>query len=264
MPIDRKSLKREAKAQLHLAWPGVAGVTLVYLLLAVALSQVLEFITSNPIGTFTAMAQATAALRVTSTSLAAGEVVHRLVVGHAKGLVCVLARTDRRLLVVADRPGRALVESLHPHQTMVGVQDADDGTVTVVVSDGRRVMRLRGCTRWPKPSCSSVRTGRGRRTSDWSAGQPVSQLSRSASSVGQPAQSATSATRRRALPPRIAEVASGTRPSASTWARHRAAVTSVLGASVPNSRRSARRAASAAGTWTSRLTTGVRSACTFG
>ncbi|MFN7968529.1 MAG: ABC transporter permease [Acidimicrobiales bacterium] len=90
------------------------------------------------------LAQATAALRVTSTSLAAGEVVHRLVVGHAKGLVCVLARTDRRLLVVADRPGRALVESLHPHQTMVGVQDADDGTVTVVVSDGRRVMRLEG------------------------------------------------------------------------------------------------------------------------
>ena len=60
MPIDRKSLKREAKAQLHLAWPGVAGVTLVYLLLAVALSQVLESITSNPIGTFTAMAQAAA------------------------------------------------------------------------------------------------------------------------------------------------------------------------------------------------------------
>ncbi len=60
MPIDRKSLKREAKAQLHLAWPGVAGVTLVYLLLAVALSQVLEFITSNPIGTFTAMARAAA------------------------------------------------------------------------------------------------------------------------------------------------------------------------------------------------------------
>ena len=46
--------------------------------------------------------------------------------------------------MVADRPGRALVESLHPHQTMVGVQDADDGTVTVVVSDGRRVMRLEG------------------------------------------------------------------------------------------------------------------------
>ncbi len=88
--------------------------------------------------------QASGALRVAATTLAVGERVERLVAGRAKGLPCVVARTDRRLLVVADRPGRPLVESLHAHQTMVGIEDADDGTVTLVVSDGRRVMRLQG------------------------------------------------------------------------------------------------------------------------
>jgi hypothetical protein len=68
--------------------------------------------------------------------------VERLVVGRAKGLACVVARTDRRLLVVADRAGRPLVESLRPDRTMVGVQRSPDATVTLVVSDGRRVMRL--------------------------------------------------------------------------------------------------------------------------
>ena len=88
--------------------------------------------------------EAARALKVVARTLDTGERVERLVVGRAKGLPCVVARTDRRLLVVADRAGRPLVESLHPHQTMVGVDDADDGTVTLVVSDGRRVMRLLG------------------------------------------------------------------------------------------------------------------------
>jgi len=68
--------------------------------------------------------------------------VERLVVGRAKGLVCAVARTDRRLLIVADRAGRPLVESLRPDKTVVGVQRSPDATVTLVVSDGRRVMRL--------------------------------------------------------------------------------------------------------------------------
>lgn len=63
-------------------------------------------------------------------------------VGRAKGLVCAVARTDRRLLIVADRAGRPLVESLRPDKTVVGVQRSPDATVTLVVSDGRRVMRL--------------------------------------------------------------------------------------------------------------------------
>jgi hypothetical protein len=85
------------------------------------------------------------ALRVASGALASGERVERLVAGRAKGLPCVVARTERRLMVVAERPGQPpLVESLHPLQTMVAVEPAADGTIALIVSDGRRVMRLQG------------------------------------------------------------------------------------------------------------------------
>ena len=72
------------------------------------------------------LAQATAALRVTSTSLAAGRsCIAWWSATPRAGLRP--GRTDRRLLVVADRPGRPLVESLHPTRRWWEFQDADDG-----------------------------------------------------------------------------------------------------------------------------------------
>lgn len=82
------------------------------------------------------------ALRAAVGALVGDERVLRLVTGQAKGLACAVALTDRRLLVVADRPGQPVVESLHPMATTVVVLDADDASVVVEVSDGRRVMRL--------------------------------------------------------------------------------------------------------------------------
>jgi hypothetical protein len=70
-------------------------------------------------------------------------VVLHLVVGRVKGIACVLARTERRLVVVADRPGRPLVESLHP-ATPVRVQPVEDGTAVVVVVDRLRQLRIEG------------------------------------------------------------------------------------------------------------------------
>jgi hypothetical protein len=58
--------------------------------------------------------------------------------------VCVVARTERRVIVVADRPGRPLVESLHPTRTLVTVMPGDDGRIGLSVSDGSRVLRLAG------------------------------------------------------------------------------------------------------------------------
>ena len=84
------------------------------------------------------------ALAVLGGVLAPGEQVERVVQGRAKGLVCVVARTERRVIVVADRPSRPLVESLHPTRTIVTVLAGDDGRVGLSVSDGTRVLRLVG------------------------------------------------------------------------------------------------------------------------
>ncbi len=82
------------------------------------------------------------ALRAAVGVLVDDERVLRLVTGQAKGLACIVALTDRRLLVVADRPVHPVVESLHPTATAVALFDADDGSIVIEVSDGRRVMRL--------------------------------------------------------------------------------------------------------------------------
>lgn len=84
------------------------------------------------------------ALQTAAAALAPGEEVEHLVVGSVQAVPCVVIRSERRLLVVADRPGRPLVESLHPLHTNVSVALAEDGTAVVSVSDGRRVMAVGG------------------------------------------------------------------------------------------------------------------------
>jgi len=61
-----------------------------------------------------------------------------------KDIPCVVVRTERRVLVVADRSGRPVVESMHPQRTSVIARAGGDGTVHVTVSDGGREMRLTG------------------------------------------------------------------------------------------------------------------------
>ena len=84
------------------------------------------------------------ALRIVASALASGEHVERLVAGHVRGMPCVVVRTGRRLLVVVDRSGRPLIESLHPLRSVLGVARRPDGSADVSVSDGRRVMVVNG------------------------------------------------------------------------------------------------------------------------
>ena len=73
------------------------------------------------------------------------EQVQHLVQGWTKGLPCVVARTDRRVLVVVSRFPEPLVESLHPTRTKVslyGPPGTDRASLTVV--DGRRLLEVTG------------------------------------------------------------------------------------------------------------------------
>ena len=84
------------------------------------------------------------ALRIVASALASGEHVERLVAGHVRGMPCVVVRTGRRLLVVVDRSGRPLIESLHPLRSVLDVARRPDGSADMSVSDGRRVMVVNG------------------------------------------------------------------------------------------------------------------------
>ena len=86
------------------------------------------------------------ALSLLADSLAAGEQVRQCVIGRTSGFECALARTDRRLLVVADRPGRPFVQSLHPQRTVVHVLGPRALPASVVVVDGDRRLELVGVT----------------------------------------------------------------------------------------------------------------------
>jgi len=77
-------------------------------------------------------------------ALAPGEVVRSLVEGTTSGFDCILARTDRRILVVADRPGRPFVQSLHPTRAVVRVLGPRSAPAVVVVIDGDRRLELMG------------------------------------------------------------------------------------------------------------------------
>jgi len=86
-------------------------------------------------------ADAAPVLSVVSGFLGEGEEVRQLVQGRVRSLVCLVARTDRRLLVVADRPGKPLVESLDPAAVELRTApSAVAGAVDLTVLDGRRRM----------------------------------------------------------------------------------------------------------------------------
>lgn len=71
--------------------------------------------------------------------------MERLVQGWAKGLPCILVRTDRRIIVVVSRFPEPLVESLHPVRTVISLYGppATDRTSLTVV-DGRRLLEITG------------------------------------------------------------------------------------------------------------------------
>ena len=73
------------------------------------------------------------------------ETVEHLVQGWAKGSVCLVARTDRRLVVVVARHPEPLVETLAPESTSVSLY-GPPGTdrVSLAVVDGRRLLEVTG------------------------------------------------------------------------------------------------------------------------
>jgi len=87
-------------------------------------------------------ADAAPVLSVMASYLTDGEQVLQLVQGRVRNLICVIAQTDQRLLVVADRPGRPLVESLQRSQVELRTAPSaqTSGAVDLIVLDGQRRM----------------------------------------------------------------------------------------------------------------------------
>ncbi|MGB6059076.1 MAG: hypothetical protein WBF71_12535 [Microthrixaceae bacterium] len=78
-------------------------------------------------------------------SLEPGEIVTGIVQGWAKGLACVVARTDKRVIVVVNRFPEPLVESLHPTRTGISLYGPPGvGHVSVAIVDGRRLLEVSG------------------------------------------------------------------------------------------------------------------------
>ncbi len=75
-------------------------------------------------------------------ALAPGESVHAAVAGLVRGLPAMVARTDRRLVVVVDRPGRPFLQSLNPRRTDVRVEQVASGPATVLVLEGERRLEV--------------------------------------------------------------------------------------------------------------------------
>lgn len=73
------------------------------------------------------------------------EAVHHLAQGWAKGSVCLVASTDRRLVVVVARHPEPLIETLDPTSTAISLY-GPPGTdrVSLAVVDGRRLLEVTG------------------------------------------------------------------------------------------------------------------------
>ena len=85
------------------------------------------------------------ALSIMAEALADGERVAHVIEGRARGLVSVVARTDRRFLVVVDRLPEPLVQSLHPTATTVSLyRISEDAPLTVAVIDRGRMLEVSG------------------------------------------------------------------------------------------------------------------------
>ncbi|MGB3412523.1 MAG: hypothetical protein WBA45_15145, partial [Microthrixaceae bacterium] len=84
-------------------------------------------------------------LSTLAESLVPGETVTGVIQGWAKGLACVVARTDKRIIVVANRFPEPLVESLHPTRTAISLYGPPGvGHVSVAIVDGRRLLEVSG------------------------------------------------------------------------------------------------------------------------
>jgi hypothetical protein len=83
------------------------------------------------------------ALSVMSGALAPGEAVLGVVTGRARGMPCAVAVTDRRILVVADRQPRPVVQSLHPLRTgLEPLRQVPTGPLSLLVRDAGRVLEV--------------------------------------------------------------------------------------------------------------------------
>ena len=82
------------------------------------------------------------ALDTTLASLAPGEEPSAVLVGRVRNWPAAVVRTDRRLLVVVDRPGRMVVESLHPFATDVVVRPDGPGAASVLLFDRGRMLEV--------------------------------------------------------------------------------------------------------------------------
>lgn len=85
------------------------------------------------------------ALEALARALGPGEHVEHVVQGWAKGRPCVVARTDRRVVVVLDRFPEPVVESLDRRSTQMSVY-GPPGTdrVSLAVVDRRRLLEVTG------------------------------------------------------------------------------------------------------------------------
>lgn len=89
--------------------------------------------------------EATPVLAALARALAPEEVVEVAVQGWAKGQLTLVARTDRRIVIVLDRFPEPAVESLHPERTQLVVY-GPPGTarVSLAVVDRRRLLEVTG------------------------------------------------------------------------------------------------------------------------
>jgi hypothetical protein len=89
--------------------------------------------------------EAGAVLSPLARALEPDEHIEHLAQGWSKGLMCLVARTDRRVIVIVDRFPEPLVESLHRVRTDITVY-GPPGTdrVSLAVVDGRRLLELTG------------------------------------------------------------------------------------------------------------------------
>lgn len=75
-------------------------------------------------------------------TLAPGEQPGALVCGRIREWPTAVLRTERRLLLVVDRPGRPVIESLHPEATEVVVRSAGGVSSTVLLFDRGRMLEI--------------------------------------------------------------------------------------------------------------------------
>ncbi|MFN7150479.1 MAG: hypothetical protein ACK4V6_13490, partial [Microthrixaceae bacterium] len=89
--------------------------------------------------------EATPVLAAFARALEPDEVVQVAVQGWAKGQLTLVARTDRRIVVVLDRFPEPAIESLHRDRTQLAVYGPPGASrVSLAVVDGRRLLEVTG------------------------------------------------------------------------------------------------------------------------